>query len=277
MMSSIKRVIHSFRRIYAATRPLALNFCTHKPHSYKSIEFGGGGIFFWWYAGAALYLSELAYLKSIPLVGASAGAVAATMLALDSPINSAPEVAVRIALEYKIDKSRTGLLGVFGRIAKEFLEELIPSRVDEEQLRRLNIVVTPRMLGNGPAVLTGFHSKEDAISAVMASIHIPVVMNGELWATYREQKYVDGTFWTLLNRARVAWRVFPPEAPLPHTVGALTVDYKYDAVFLRRYGGTPIMKMVQPQDLHVMMDYGYDYMRRMDAKLNFQQCFHSAL
>lgn len=238
--------------------------------TFNTIEFAGGGIFFWWYAGAAIYLAEQSYLKDVPLIGTSAGAVAASMLALDSPFHTAPEVAVRIGKAYGVDKSRTGLVGVFGRIAKEFLEELTPPNPEETQLRRLNIVVTPRRVHQGPEVLTGFYTKEDVINAVMASIHIPLIMNGELFAEYQQQKYIDGSFWTLIRSAGFAWRMRNLEVGMERP-GTLLLDYKHDSAFMQTFGKMSIMKLVRPDDLHVMMDFGYDYVRRLDQQLDLRK------
>ena len=60
------------------------------------VAFPGGGIFFWWQAGAIVGLSKRIDFSAVPCVGASAGALAATLGACECDMDRALTRAVEL-------------------------------------------------------------------------------------------------------------------------------------------------------------------------------------
>jgi predicted acylesterase/phospholipase RssA len=230
-------------------------------HAYKVIRFPGGGIFFWWQAGAAAYLSKNCPTGDIPVVGASAGAIAASMLVLNCSFDQGAKLAVDLADSRKVWEAKRGLVGIWGPIVKEFLEVLIPEQPSVDDLARINIIVTPKLIVKGPIMLSQFPSKADLIDAIMASIHIPMVMDGRTWATYRDKHYIDGSFWSWVAGVDGPW----PVSDLSRERDVLLVDYKRDERFRKAFPDTSLVQLIKPAELQVMMAYGYSYMEKLDT------------
>ena len=64
----------------------------------------------------------------MPIVGASAGSLTATMLLTGVDFEHAKNVAVRLAKESKVHE-RGNLVGILGQLLRQWLEEIIPRLV----------------------------------------------------------------------------------------------------------------------------------------------------
>mmetsp|Transcript_6044 Transcript_6044/g.6183 ORF Transcript_6044/g.6183 Transcript_6044/m.6183 type:complete len:275 (-) Transcript_6044:380-1204(-) len=238
------------------------------PSKYKHVRFSGGGVYFWWQAGCCKYLQENQIIKfdSLPIIGTSSGALAATLLVTGSNFDHAADFVIEQAYRYKLFEKPTGLAGVWGPIVREWLEEILPKDIPLKSTENLFIAATPVSLCRGPELLQGFESREDLIDACMASVHIPLFMDGKLTATYREEPYVDGSFWSYAAR-----RVFDePVPPAMHAQGLLStdipmdevlvVDYTRDLIFRNQVKGS-FVTLLSPDGVRSMMDSGYQYMK----------------
>lgn len=167
-----------------------INYGVRPLSDYKYLRFNGGGIYFWWQAGASRYLQEKNELiKSIPVYGTSAGAISATLWISNASYVDAAKIAIDIAERNKVWDSKLGLAGIWSPMIKEFLHEIVPNDLSEDDLSRVNIAVTPRLLIKGTKYLNGFTDKDDLINAAMSSVHIPVFMNGII-ITYKLISYL---------------------------------------------------------------------------------------
>lgn len=164
-----------------------------------NIVFPGGGIFFYWKAGVIEYLREKGYNLNDPnvsLTGASAGALCATLTALDISFEKATSVALEKSREAQVWDRPLGLYGIWGDMVYDWLDDLISSN-DLENLDKVNgkvnILITKFPSFEKEKVDT-FTSKEDLIRANMASVHIPLFMNGKVITKFRDLPYIDGSF-----------------------------------------------------------------------------------
>ena len=162
----------------------------------------GGGLFFWWQAGAATGLAKTMDLSATPLVGASAGSLAATLAACSVNMDVALESAVRRSHEQGVfAKGPWGLYGIWGPIIHDWLDELLPEDADERCNGRVGIIVRELSSTSGvqQRTISEFTSRPDLIAACLASAHVPLFLDGHPTATYRNVSCVDGslTFWGL--------------------------------------------------------------------------------
>jgi hypothetical protein len=183
------------------------------------------------------------------------------MLVLNCSFDQGAALAVDLADRKKLWEAKRGLVGIWGPIVREFLELLIPEQPGVDDLARINIIVTPRLIVRGPVLLSQFPGKADLIDAIMASIHIPMVMDGRTWAIYRDKHYIDGSFWSWIAGVDGPW----PVSDIIREKDVLLVDYKRDERFRTAFPDTSLVQLIKPAELRAMMDYGYSYMERLDA------------
>eukprot|EP01038_Epipyxis_sp_PR26KG_P003970 gene3970-5690_t len=232
---------------------------------YKCIRYPGGGIYFWWMAGASHYLQEKYDLTGMPVVGVSAGAIAASLLASKSSFSDAASLALRIAHENKVWDSKFGMAGILKSMIDEFLEEALPDDISSETLNSIHIAATPQnVYVNGPTkFISNFADKRDLKDAVLASSHIPLFMDGKFYSVYKDEKYVDGEFWSFVSNGAYT-------TPAPAILNnfseqdVLHIDFKKDELFMKSLGNDKsIVKLITPDGLFEMMDYGYTYMNKL--------------
>eukprot|EP01039_Chlorochromonas_danica_P001659 gene1659-1812_t len=237
---------------------LFIALCTISVKSYELIRFGGAGIYFWWQAGAASYIAEKYHTRSTALVGASAGSIAAALMVSNASFYDAAKLAIRQVEERDLWSRKEGLATVWGPIVREFLVEIVPNNLEKEDLSRVHICVTPRALVKGTRIESNFADKAELVDAVMASVHIPIFMDGKIWSTFKGKKYIDGSFWSFVTRRKI-----PVPKHLRH-VPVLDIDYLDDTVFLSSLKSRNFVKLIKPDGLFEMMDYGYQYMEQQD-------------
>ncbi|KAJ1416797.1 acyl transferase/acyl hydrolase/lysophospholipase [Ochromonadaceae sp. CCMP2298] len=252
--------------------------CVADVLAYKIVRFSGGGIFFWWQAGAAKYVMKNCDLAHVPVMGASAGSVAAALMACDVDFDKAAELAIRIAHSRNVWDSKSGLAGIWGPMVEQFLQELLPDQLSHKALQKINVLVTPvkpRNLVRGPRLLNGFEGKADLIEALMASTHIPFFMNGKLTSGYKGKRYIDGSFWSMIAKVKGP---FPAELQreLDFSKDVFVVDQNQDTVFMGTFEDSSITQLITPEGLYAMMDAGYSYMEKMHrAGLLTSGCYPS--
>lgn len=260
--------------------------------AYRCVKFAGGGIYFWWQAGVCKYLCEernavgtgSPLYTSLPVIGASAGALAATLLVTNASFDLAASFAIDQAYRYGLFEKRLGLFGIWGTLVREWLEALLPDELDPLVASNLYLSITPfPRFWRGTELATGFTSKADLIEACMASTHIPLFMDKRLTARFRGKRYIDGSFWTFVSKQ-------PHPEPVPPALLAdmgglqrgglqqqrprkqltiadvpskdlFLIDWREDEIFRERAQGS-IVSLITPDGLHEMMNAGYDYMKR---------------
>ena len=279
-----------------------MNFNT----KYNCIKFSGGGIYFWWQAGACKYLSEKSVIlgtKSFPIIGSSAGALAATLLCTGASFDKAASFAIDQAYRYSLFDSPVGLAGIWGNLVQEWLDELIPEEINAITLQNLYITATPfPNVFKGPVLLHSFKTKSDIIEACMASVHIPLFMNGRFTSKFKNKRYIDGSFWSFVTNGRKKDPLPPSLIDLQNSINIINpvslvaplqkpslfrcnkrlkskdisslnvmnsnqgpqpflIDWSDDLIFCENVGKGSIVRLLTPDGLYEMMDYGYNYMK----------------
>jgi len=232
----------------------------------QAVLFNGGGIFFWWQAGFCQFCLEQGFVKDalesdVKVIGTSAGALSAALLASGADFKKAADFAIYQTKRDKIIESKR-LAFVWGGIVEEWLTELLPN---ESQLLFQNtfITATPADLFKGVRqdVLSNFQSKEDVVQACMASVHIPYFMDTRPCRKVGKDKwYIDGSFWPFVMGDDMfnACAAGPTANQLFPADQILNVDWRNDEVFAAqvREGFTT---MISPERVFDMMDAGYAY------------------
>ena len=261
-----------------------------------TIKFTGGGINFWWQAGVCQYLAEQrgnggTNPNVVQVEGASAGALAATLLVSNSSFEKAADIAISLAHRNKVFDKRLGLYGIWGNMVNEWLDELLPDEITSSVQSNLFLAVTPfPRIWKGTAYVSGFQNKNELIEANMASTHIPYFMNKKATAKFRGRRYIDGSFWTLFAKQQPTQDDLlipslsaldelqiqqPNGLILPSPSSLLTklsnqdnpvfvVDWRDDDVFrdARQSQTKSFVSLITPDGLYEMMEFGYQYMKR---------------
>jgi Patatin-like phospholipase len=135
--------------------------------------FPGGGIFFYWQAGVVCYLREQGYdLSTCSFTGASAGALTATLTSTNVDFYKATDLALSLAADAGVWDRRGGLQGVWGPMIEEWLDNLLPSSIEEDTKdSRLSLLVTP-IPSFGKSTISQFTDRNDLIQCNRASVHL---------------------------------------------------------------------------------------------------------
>ena len=155
------------------------------------IALPGGGIYFYWNAGVLAYLAERYELEGCELVGASAGALSVVLVACGVDFRKATEVAYRLAEENGLYDRPLALVGIWGRLVREWLEELLPEDAHLTCESRVKVVLLEVFPLNRRAV-EEFKSRDDLIEALMASAHIPFLLDYKPFSSFRGKLCIDG-------------------------------------------------------------------------------------
>ncbi|CAI5515273.1 unnamed protein product [Closterium sp. Naga37s-1] len=157
------------------------------------------GMFFYWQMGAAGAVSRHGAVDGARLVGASAGALAATLTACGVDATASARAAFDLSLANGVWDRPAGLAGVWGRLVGEWLDLMLPPDAHTRCTHRLSlhIVTLPSIRHRAPwfqrQVVSQFPSRADLIACCLASVHIPFFMDGRPWTLYRGRRCVDGS------------------------------------------------------------------------------------
>lgn len=230
-----------------------------------TIRFQGGGIKFWFQAGCCKYLLEQKKVLNQTLIGTSAGSLSATFLALNVDFDKVAEFAIYQAKRDHLFDKPSGLLGIWGNLVREWLYYLVSDDAftnykNDKNRSNLYIAVTPfsmrQTLNNGrhPIYLSddSFETKSELIDACMTSVHIPLFMDGRVYAKYKGKRYIDGSFWPFVRSKYQDKQVWP--TPI------YNIDWRNDALFTEKFSNS-FVDLITPAGLYEMMDFGYNFMK----------------
>jgi len=232
------------------------------PAHAPGLAFPGGGIFFWWQAGAVTALSRRYRLGEMPCVGASAGALTASLAACDVDMNEALDVAVRLAEERGLwTRGAWGLYGIWGPMVHDWLDELLPPDAADVTRGRLHIVIkrAPRLERPWlePLVVRDFTSKSDLIDANLASAHVPLFLNGRLTAHFRGMRCVDGSLSLRPSSSR-------RRVVLPHGASLVRIEPREDERMRDKYRKREdFLRLTSRAGVEEMMAWGEAYVDEM--------------
>ncbi|CAI6008499.1 unnamed protein product, partial [Closterium sp. NIES-65] len=217
---------------YSQHSPLLPHFLFSSPPpppTLASITRGdNSGMFFYWQMGAAAAVSRHGAVDGARLVGASAGALAATLTACGVDATASARAAFDLSLANGVWDRPAGLAGVWGRLVGEWLDLMLPPDAHTRCTHRLSlhIVTLPSIRHRAPwfqrQVVSQFPSRADLIACCLASVHIPFFMDGRPWTLYRGRRCVDGSILAM------------PEHLAPASATSLFLDFALDEEMRRR-------------------------------------------
>jgi hypothetical protein len=126
--------------------------------------------------------------ETTKLGGASAGSLIAACVHSGM---SASEITSR-CLELMRDLRVGGTRGRLGPVLEAFLKEYLPEDAHERCTGLTHVAVTKAFPVLRPALITDFQSKDDLISCLLTSCHIPLWLDGKAVTTFRGEAHFDG-------------------------------------------------------------------------------------
>jgi hypothetical protein len=260
------------------------------------LAFPGGGIFFYWQAGVVTYLRQLSQqsqsqshkydLTQCSATGASAGALTATLTACDVDFYQATELALQMADEAGVWKRSRGLQGIWGPLIRQWLDDLLPDDAAQRmEARHTTLLVTTPFhtvnatkamsssRGNGndrngilqvfpKQAISTFYNRQDVIDCNMASVHLPIFLDGQWTANFRQQACIDGSFLATRNDYLAPP---PPAAAAVAAPPTLFLSHRQD----ERYQQQSIFSFVQaatPDGIYQMIEDGKAYAKRLEEQ-----------
>lgn len=183
---------------------------------------------------------------------------------LNADFTKSIDQAIDMANEAKLYDRKTELALVWGPLIREWLHEIVPDTVEPESATGLHITVTPALPLKRPKLVSNFQNKEDIIEAVMASIHVPVFLDGKPWTKCRGETVMDGSIWWFMTRD-----FNRKTCPVPDHIKQdrmFVVDWREDlphrAKLRKEILGGPAFRALKPHVVYEMVEAGYLYMQK---------------
>ena len=168
-----------------------------------------------------------------------------------------------IAEKSNIFERKAELALIWGPLIRQWLNDVIPDTIEQNSCSGLHVTVTPAFPIKHPKLVSGFKSKDDIVEAVMASIHIPIFLDGKPWTKCRGEVVVDGSFWWFITRD-----FNQKTCPLPNHVkrdDLYIVDWREDVPHREKLKkeivGSAAFRALKPFFVYEMVEAGYLYMK----------------
>lgn len=133
------------------------------------------------------------HLSKVPMVGASGGGLAAVLATCEVEPEQVMESAYKLSKDHNIWEKPMGLLGCWGTIIEQWLDDLLPADAAERCSGQVGIVVTQLPFCNQQSI-SDFKDKQDLINVAMASAHVPLFLDWKMSRMCRGVQCVDGSF-----------------------------------------------------------------------------------
>lgn len=177
--------------------PSPVELTEGKSYLKDKIYFTGAGIYFWWQAGCAKYIQEHCDISTVPVYGASAGSLTSALLLNGCNFDEAFEVARELSVKHSI-YARKSLNGVLGNVLREWIEIVLPQKLSPRTFQDFHIALTPAKLNvipRSPRLVSCFSNRQELVECLMASCHIPLLLDGDMVTSYKNESFIDGSFW----------------------------------------------------------------------------------
>ena len=125
----------------------------------------------------------------------------------------AADQAIQLCNKYKLYERKIGLGGIWGSILREWLESVLPEKLNLSKIKSLQVALAPTRIGASPKLVGGFSSRSDLIEACLASCHVPLFLDGRPYTTYKGENVVDGSFWYFVTKDRYTGLPLPAVPP----------------------------------------------------------------
>ncbi|GFR41882.1 hypothetical protein Agub_g2390 [Astrephomene gubernaculifera] len=146
-----------------------------------SISWPGCGVMVFWQLGVLKGLAKHLETSRVPMLGSSSGALVTAMAACGVPSEHAVDEMVRLLSQEGLRHRRFGLVGILGDITRTWLDNCLPSDAGPRMSRGRTTVLLTRLPLLTTHHITAFESKQDVLDVVMASAHLPLLLDGRWW------------------------------------------------------------------------------------------------
>ncbi|PNW77319.1 hypothetical protein CHLRE_10g431350v5 [Chlamydomonas reinhardtii] len=224
-----------------------------------TLSWAGAGIFFFWQLGALKFLAERYDLTRVPMAGASGGALAAVLACCGIPADVVLQRAYDLSVQHGIWERPLGLVGVWGSLIEQWLDDLLPDDAAERCRGKITIIVTtlPNM---GQVGISDFKDKKDLINCAMASAHIPMLLDLKFARLCRGKFCVDGSFPDFF---------YNDNSELLKAGGSAVIfDYFQDTNLVRK-GRMDMLSLKQYEEVKHIMQVGYEYAQTLHHEGHF--------
>lgn len=183
------------------------------------------------------------------IIGASAGAITSSLLISKVNFDDSLELAHQYSEYHQIHKNPFGFAGIWADLIRQWLNELIPPDINQNDLQNIYILATTSKSFE-TILLSNLQNKQELIDACLASAHLPYFMNGKFATKYKDYYFIDGSIRSYLT---------PNYFTLPPDITSVyKIDFRYDPHYdtIRLPG-----KFVSKDRAMEMMNRGYCYMQ----------------
>lgn len=189
--------------------------------------------------------------------GVSAGAISAVFLVCCVDIDRAVERAFQLSDIFGLSSRTFGVIGIWGYIVRIWLNEVLPHDCAQLCNNKCTIFlqsVTPshpsKIMSATP--ISSFQSKDDLIDAILASCHVPILLDLAPFAQFRNKWYVDGQ---LLCDPILAL----PHIQTFHRASIHVFRYDDDHAYMNFVRKMKFMQFRDKSTAFQMIRYGYMY------------------
>jgi hypothetical protein len=155
------------------------------------------------------------------------------------------------------------LFGVWGDTLRVWLDELLPDDAHMVCDSRVHVAMksVPHLAQPyfQTQLVSSFHSKDDLISATMASVHIPYFLDRRATARFRGRRYVDGA---LSLTGRPASR----HLYLPGAESYVRLSSALDPRITEKYKHPSDILTASPERVQEMIEWGEEYVASLDEQ-----------
>lgn len=217
------------------------------------LSWAGAGIFFFWQLGAVKWFTERYDLTRVPMVGASGGALAAVLGGCGVDPDRVLEHAVELSVKHAIYERPLGLMGVWGKLIEQWLDDLLPDNAADMCRNRVEIIVTevPSMR---QLAITDFKDKADLINVAMTSSHVPYFLDLKLTRSCRGLNCFDGSVPDFITN---------DNSELLKCGGRAVIFDYFNDPFLIRKGRMDMLEVKRYEEIQRLMQLGYEYANRL--------------
>jgi hypothetical protein len=156
---------------------------------------GGSGGYYSYYLGIGSILQEHFIFDNVIFSGVSGGNIINLLLALNINIREAFEN-WNVPLLNTISNFKLGALFNWNNTAKEYLVNRLPEDAYLQVKGRYHVYSTEFhfMSKWKNRVISEWDSNDELVKALMASCQIPILLGGNIYTYYRDEKFIDGCF-----------------------------------------------------------------------------------
>lgn len=214
--------------------------------------FPGASTNIFWQFGVVKYLQHHRVISSkTTCYAASAGAITSALYLCNVEIDMAYRHAMHLYRVYNLSKRTFGVVGIWGYIVRLWLDDILPNDCAETLSGRLHIFMSKVSSPMKPFIESTFRSKHDVISCIMASCHIPFVLDLAPFASYRNNWFVDGQM--LTRKENLIFKIPSPTEYL------ITFDYSDHDDYIGFIKNIGFIKIIEEETIDKMIHFGYIY------------------